>query len=124
MQTSGNGLNAYPRRVSTSRSFQYWNWRSESFSSVGVTKTAATKSKAQSFARGWIVTSCPHSPVVSFRLIPPSPSDARRFTYPTLAPIRDALIAATALVHGLTVATRNVADFERTGVSVLNPWEA
>ena len=37
---------------------------------------------------------------------------------------RDALIAATALVHGLTVATRNVADFERTGVGVLNPWEA
>src|SRR5690348_1054461 len=35
---------------------------------------------------------------------------------------RDALIAATALVHGLTVATRNVADFERTGVGVLNPW--
>ena len=37
---------------------------------------------------------------------------------------RDALIAATALVHGLPVATRNVADFERTGVGVLNPWEA
>ena len=37
---------------------------------------------------------------------------------------RDALIAATALVHGLTVATRNVADFERTGVDILNPWEA
>ena len=37
---------------------------------------------------------------------------------------RDALIAATALVHGLTVATRNVADFARTGVGVLNPWEA
>jgi hypothetical protein len=36
---------------------------------------------------------------------------------------RDALIAATALVHGLTVATRNVADFERTGVSVVNPWD-
>jgi predicted nucleic acid-binding protein len=36
---------------------------------------------------------------------------------------RDALIAATALVHGLTVVTRNVADFERTGVGVLNPWE-
>jgi hypothetical protein len=35
---------------------------------------------------------------------------------------RDALIAATALVHGLTVATRNVADFEPMGVSVLNPW--
>jgi toxin FitB len=37
---------------------------------------------------------------------------------------RDALIAATALVHGLTVATRNVADFERAGVGVINPWEA
>jgi hypothetical protein len=37
---------------------------------------------------------------------------------------RDALIAATALVHGLTVATRNVADFELTGVTVLNPWAA
>ena len=36
---------------------------------------------------------------------------------------RDALIAATALVHGLTVATRNVADFERMGVGVFNPWE-
>lgn len=35
---------------------------------------------------------------------------------------RDALIAATALVHGLTVATRNVADFERTGVGMVNPW--
>lgn len=36
---------------------------------------------------------------------------------------RDALIAATALVYGLTVATRNIADFERTGVSVVNPWD-
>jgi len=35
---------------------------------------------------------------------------------------RDALIAATALVHGLTVATRNVADFAPTNVAVFNPW--
>lgn len=35
---------------------------------------------------------------------------------------RDALIAATALVHGMTVVTRNVAHFEPTGVEVLNPW--
>lgn len=35
---------------------------------------------------------------------------------------RDALIAATALVHGMTVVTRNVADFELTGVAILNPW--
>lgn len=37
---------------------------------------------------------------------------------------RDALIAATALVHGMTVVTCNVADFEPTGVTTLNPWEA
>ncbi len=37
---------------------------------------------------------------------------------------RDALIAATALVHGMTVVTRNVADFEPTGVPVFNPWVA
>jgi predicted nucleic acid-binding protein len=37
---------------------------------------------------------------------------------------RDALIAATALVHGLSVATRNVADFEGMGVGVLNPWRS
>jgi predicted nucleic acid-binding protein len=35
---------------------------------------------------------------------------------------RDALIAATALVHSLTVVTRNVADFEPMGVVLLNPW--
>ena len=35
---------------------------------------------------------------------------------------RDALIAATAMVHGMTVVTRNVADFQATGAALLNPW--
>ncbi len=35
---------------------------------------------------------------------------------------RDALIAATALVHDMAVVTRNVADFAPTGVRILNPW--
>ena len=35
----------------------------------------------------------------------------------------DALIAATALVHAMTVVTRNVADFVTTGVALLNPWQ-
>ncbi|MFT4288858.1 type II toxin-antitoxin system VapC family toxin [Nocardioides sp.] len=43
---------------------------------------------------------------------------------PDPAPDRDALIAATALVHDLTVVTRNTRDFERTGVRLLNPWAA
>ena len=36
---------------------------------------------------------------------------------------RDALIAATALVHGMTVVTRNVKDFAPTGVAILDPWQ-
>jgi toxin FitB len=38
--------------------------------------------------------------------------------------VRDGLIAATALVHGMTVVTRNVADFEPTGVPTINPWNS
>lgn len=37
---------------------------------------------------------------------------------------RDAFIAATALVHGMTVVTRNVADFASSGVRIINPWDA
>ncbi|MBP7001249.1 type II toxin-antitoxin system VapC family toxin [Amaricoccus sp.] len=40
----------------------------------------------------------------------------------TISPA-DGLIAATAVVHGLTVWTRNVSDFGETGASVFNPWE-
>ena len=39
-------------------------------------------------------------------------------------PVVDALIAATADVHGMTVVTRNVKDFEHAGVPVLNPFES
>jgi toxin FitB len=42
---------------------------------------------------------------------------------PDPKPERDAFIASTALVHGMTVVTRNVEDFVLTGVEVLNPWE-
>lgn len=37
-------------------------------------------------------------------------------------PIIDALLAATARVHGLTIVTRNTRDLARTGVTLLNPW--
>ena len=38
-------------------------------------------------------------------------------------PVVDSQIAATALEHGLSVVTRNVKDFERFGVPVINPWD-
>jgi predicted nucleic acid-binding protein len=46
-----------------------------------------------------------------------------RLGLPDPLPAIDGLIAATALVHGLTVVTRNIADLGRTGASLLNPFE-
>ncbi len=43
---------------------------------------------------------------------------------PDPRPERDAFIAATALVHGMTIVTRNVADFAPIGVPLVNPWAA
>jgi len=45
-----------------------------------------------------------------------------RLNVPDPKPYRDGLISATALVHGLTVVTRNEADFSATGAALLNPW--
>jgi toxin FitB len=42
---------------------------------------------------------------------------------PDRRPERDALVAATALVHDMTVITRNVVDFQSTGVALINPWD-
>lgn len=64
-------------------------------------------------------------PSFSERILPIDMIVARRSAalhVPDRRPIQDGLIAATALVHGMTVATRNVADFASTGVSLVNPW--
>jgi predicted nucleic acid-binding protein len=47
-----------------------------------------------------------------------------RLHVPDPRPLRDGLIAATALVHGMTVVTRNVPDFAVAGVPTLDPWAA
>ena len=64
-------------------------------------------------------------PTFSDRVLPVDIAVAQRSArlhVPDPRPVRDALIAATALVHGMTVVTRNAADFEPTGVLILNPW--
>ena len=47
-----------------------------------------------------------------------------RLNVPDPLPVIDGLLAATARVHGLTLATRNVKDAARSGVDVVNPFEA
>jgi hypothetical protein len=64
-------------------------------------------------------------PAFADRILPVDTVIARRSAglhVPDPRPVRDALIAATALVHGLTLVTRNVADLEPTGAKILNPW--
>ncbi len=65
-------------------------------------------------------------PTFRHRTLPVTADVARlaaRFDVPDPVPIRDGLIAATALHDGLTVVTRNRRDFERfEGLAVLDPW--
>ncbi len=65
-------------------------------------------------------------PSFSGRILPVDMAVARcsaRLHVPNPCPAMDSLIAATALVHGLTIVTRNVADFQASGVPIINPWE-
>jgi toxin FitB len=65
-------------------------------------------------------------PNFSERILPVTETVAlrcARLHVPNKKPERDALIAATALVHDLAVVTRNVKDFSLMNVAVLNPWD-
>ena len=74
--------------------------------------------------RAWIDTRV--LPEFEGRILPVDVAVAQRCAklhVPDPRPMRDALIAATAMVHGMTVVTRNVRDFEPMGAEILNPWE-
>jgi predicted nucleic acid-binding protein len=60
------------------------------------------------------------------RILPIDTAVARRSAtlhVPDPRPVRDSLIAATALVHGMPVVTRNVVDFAPVGVEIIDPWQ-
>lgn len=65
-------------------------------------------------------------PAFAGRVLPVDTAVAQRCAtlhIPDPRPAMDSLIAATALVHGMTLVTRNVDDFQSTGVAILNPWD-
>lgn len=75
--------------------------------------------------RGWLEKQL--LPAFASRILPVDLPVARMcatLQVPDPCSYRDSLIAATALVHKMTVVTRNTADFEATGVPLLNPWES
>lgn len=66
-------------------------------------------------------------PTFAERIVPVDVAVARRSALlhiPDPRPVRDALIAGTALVHGLSIVTRNVADFAPLGAEIIDPWQA
>ena len=66
-------------------------------------------------------------PEFSDRILPVDTAIAQRcarLPIPDKRCERDALIAASALVHGMAVVTRHVMDFEQTGVHIIDPWSS
>ena len=65
-------------------------------------------------------------PAFAGRILPVDTAVAQRCAalhVPDPRPAMDSLIVATALVHGMTLVTRNVIDFQSSGVTIINPWE-
>lgn len=76
-----------------------------------------------SLLRAWMMDHV--LPAFAGRVLPVDTAVALRSAaihVPDPRPVRDALIAGTALVHGMTLVTRNEADFAGSGVFLLNPW--
>lgn len=73
--------------------------------------------------RTWLINQV--YPAFEHRILPVNKAVAiisAKLHIPDPKPVRDTLIAATALIHGMSVVTRNTKDFESSGVPLLNPW--
>jgi hypothetical protein len=92
---------------------------------IGILQLLRKDATAGAVLRGWLRQFV--LPSFADRILPIDADTALRCAslhIPEYRPHYDALIAATALVHNMTVVTRNTADFAPTGVATLNPWEA
>ncbi len=90
---------------------------------IGVLRAERRDARQGRGLRAWLDGSV--RPEFAGRVLPVDDAVAircARLHVPDPRPERDALIAATALEYGLTVVTRNVADFQLTSVGLLNPW--
>lgn len=90
---------------------------------IGVLLVERRDPSQGSALRSWFDTRV--LPAFTDRILPVDTAVARRCArlhVPDRRSDRDALIAATALVHQLTIVTRNVEDFAPTGAKLLNPW--
>jgi predicted nucleic acid-binding protein len=91
---------------------------------IGVAQMEGRDAAQGTMLRAWMDNHV--LPEFASRVLPVDTAVARRCArlhVPDRRAERDALIAATALVHGMTLVTRNLADFELTGVPLLNPWD-
>ena len=91
---------------------------------IGILLAERRDSAQGSMLRSWLDTRV--LPAFTDRILPVDTAVARRCAglhVPDRRSDRDALIAATALVHRLTIVTRNVEDFAPTGAKLLNPWD-
>ena len=90
---------------------------------IGVLLAERRDSKKGAFLRAWLKYQV--LPAFAGRILPVSLEVAQRSAklhVPDPRPVREVLIATTALVYGMIIVTRNVVDFEPIGVQVFNPW--
>ena len=90
---------------------------------IGVARAERRDPRQGEVLRAWLSNHL--LPAFEHRILPVDLAVARRAAslhVPDPRPERDCLIAATAEVHGLTVVSRNLADFEPLEVAALNPW--